>query len=130
MSYEIMTEDQEGTAVATNTGWSDFCEWAETLDLENYFEVRHLAEHGFEKDLKELAEEIDEGLEEFPPDVKGVEDTARGIIAFINENPDAEMVMVTNGVVNADEDEDSDDDDDVDEDDDDYDDADYEETGR
>ncbi len=117
MSYEIMTEDKEATSVATNTGWSDFCEWGESLDLENYFEVHHLVEHGWEKDLKELAEEIDEGLEEFPPDVKGVEDTARGIITFINENTEAEMVMVTNGVVNADDDE-SDDDEDSDIDDD------------
>jgi hypothetical protein len=96
MSQIIINEHDEQNQVATNLGWSEFCEWAETLDLNKYFEVQHLVLHGWERDLTELADELEQAIEENPLS-DNVSRTAKAIIDFIHKHK-SEIVMITNGV--------------------------------
>ena len=102
MSQYISDENGEQDQVASNLGWSLFCEWAETLDPIKFLEVRHLCEQGWEQDLDDLAEQLQEGIETegVSPDII---DIAEGIIAFIDDGEvdDREIVMITNGIEDA-----------------------------
>ena|SRR5208282_3778901 len=99
MSQYISDENGEQDQVASNLGWSLFCEWAETLDPVKFLEVRHLCEQGWEQDPEDVAEQLQEAveIEGTTPDII---DTAERIIAFIDdeEAEDRELIMITNGI--------------------------------
>ncbi len=106
-----MTEDEEGVQVGTSQGWPQFCEWVDNLpdgdpdddegDEEPFGELKAFCEEGDAYDLANLADELREALKEDPPD-EDVRSTARGVLAFLAANDGAEMVMVVNGMVDAD----------------------------
>lgn len=102
MSYQAILDDDESIQVASNEGWYRFTDWVGTLDSAAYPELAHLAQYGWEQDLGDLAEQIEEALEASPPDddVAGV---ARGLLEFLDAHEDAEALVVTQGVGGGDE---------------------------
>lgn len=95
MSYDIVNEHGDGDQVATITGWSDFCDWADTLDIDKYPEIKHFCVQGWERDLDELRDQLEEASKVAGVSVDIVS-TASGIIDFINNHP-SEIVMIGNG---------------------------------
>lgn len=109
MSQYLTTEDQELTQVASNLGWSDFCDWAKSNDGEEFAELVAFVEDGDAYDLANLANEIRSAMSANPPE-SSVRDTIKGILSFLAANDGAEMVMVTNGVTAGDDDNEDDED--------------------
>lgn len=110
MSQYFSTEEMDLVQVASNQGYADFCDWVRSLDAEKYDELTALVEEGDAYDLGYLAGQMRDALNESPPSADVVS-TVEGMITFLLDNEDAEMVMVTNGMT-ADGDEDDGDDDD------------------
>jgi hypothetical protein len=108
MTLHALVDDVDYGQVATVKGWSDFFDWA---DLQKYHELAHIVHHGYATRLLELAECIDSALEESPapPDVESV---ARGIEEICRANPDADILIISDGVGDSTDDDDDDDDDD------------------
>lgn len=110
MSQYISTEREELQQVASNLGWSEFCEWVDTLDLEDYPALHHLRQHGFDNDPDELLGDVEDAIAEGSPsdDIRSV---AQGIADFLHEHQDAGIILVSNGMTSDGEDEDEEEDD-------------------
>jgi hypothetical protein len=97
MSYEIMTEDEEGIPIGTSQGWPDFCDWAVKTGEDNYPELVAFADEGITYAHKDLATELKAALKEEPPK-DDVAATARDVLKFVEGHADAELIMVVNGL--------------------------------
>lgn len=96
-------ENGEGVQVASNTGWSEFCEWVDTTDVEDYPSLHHLTTFGFGNDPADLAEDIQVALDEDDPEDDDVKSVATGLIKALAAMKDAEIVIVSNGMTTGDE---------------------------
>ena len=110
MSLYAEVDDEDFGQVATIKGWSDLIDWADSLD---YPELAHLAEHGFSEKLSTLADEIGAAITESNPR-PDIETTARGIEEICRANPDAKILVVTDGTDDDFDEEDDEDDDEFD----------------
>ena len=97
MSQYVSDEKGEGVQVATNLGWSEFSEWALACSVDDYPWLHHLVTFGFANESGDLAAEIRHALENSSPaaDVKSVAD---GLIKYLEAVPDAEIVLISNGM--------------------------------
>lgn len=92
MSMEAIIDDEPMDQVATNTGWFEFCDWADAqTDCEA---LRHLSFYGHTQRLKQLTDEIDVALAKSPPD-PDVESVARGLQEIVRARPNGEVLIVT-----------------------------------
>lgn len=100
-TYAQFDEDGEQYQIASNTGWSEFGDWCESLDVEQFPNIVQLFEHGATEDLPALAEEMPKALEANPPDDKtaGVADN---LLQALRANEGAGVILITNGVSPAD----------------------------
>lgn len=105
MSQYVSTEEEEMVQVASNRGWSDFCDWGRSLAVEDAPSVHHLIEHGYDNDPDMLLEEIEAAIAAKAP-ADDVRSTAQGLIDFLHEHQDAEIILISNGMTS---DEDGDD---------------------
>ena len=101
MSQYVTDENHQGVQVASNLGWSNFCDWVDSTDMEDYPWLHHLAQFGFANEATDLADEIEEAAEENPPD-EDTEDVAAGLVEFCRSVPDAEIILVNNGITSND----------------------------
>ena len=83
--------------VASNSGWSEFCEWVETTDMEDYPSLHHLVEFGFDNDPEDLRDDIEDAIREHPPD-PDVVSVAEGLVDFLDDQLEAEIIIVSNGM--------------------------------
>lgn len=96
MSYyaELDNADKTGGDVATMQGWSVFCQWIESLDLD-LPQLRQLASFGWSQNLDgleaDLKSAIDDGADADNADV------ANGLLAMLAAKADAEVICVTDG---------------------------------
>lgn len=98
MTLKAIVDDKDCGRVATTLGWSDFFDWA---DAQPYFQLAHLVYHGYATQLKTLAMEIDQAIEESNPPV-GVKEVARGIEQICRANPRGKILMVTDEIEHGD----------------------------
>lgn len=103
MSQYISDEHGNQGQVATNSGWSEFCEWVAKLDAVKFLEVRHLCEQGWEQDLDDLAVEVQEAIDDLEPSADII-DIGESIVGFLDDGEDRELVMITNGIDDEDDD--------------------------
>lgn|GEM_PF-5584957 len=97
MSIYVALDSEIGPQIASNRGWSDFIAWAVTLDLTKFYKVVQFAEHGLTEDLAELAENIESAIADGKSPA-GVAVIGQNIIDAIRDNPEAGVIMVTNGI--------------------------------
>jgi hypothetical protein len=97
MSQYATNQDSEGIQVASNQGWSDLCDWVRDLPVEDYPALHHLVEHGNDSDPEDLRDDIEDALENSPPDAD-VASTAEGLIGFLDSQLDAEIIIISNGM--------------------------------
>lgn len=105
MSQYVSTENEEMVQVASNLGWSDLCDWARRFPVETHASLHHLIAFGYENDAAMLAGELRAALAEAPP-TPDVRDTALGLIDFLADHPDAEIIIVGDGLTTGDDDDD------------------------
>jgi len=87
-----------GPRVATNHGWSEFCDWVRFKG--RWPAVLHLTEHGWSEDLVRLEYDLRLGLRSQPPD----DDTLRVVANLLNvlkNRGNATVLTVTLGLVPA-----------------------------
>lgn len=83
--------------LATLAGWGDFCRYVDTLPADDFGQLVHLVEHGWCQQLAALTVEIERALAQVPPAAPDVAKTARGLLALLQNRPDAATVA---GIVN------------------------------
>ena len=103
MGYMAYILDRDGhTApagdVASGGGYAFFCDWVDGLDETGvYRELVHLREHGCATKLDELAKALRQGLQEEQPE-DDVASTCNELLGILGNNPDADMLIVSDGV--------------------------------
>ncbi len=104
MSVYASLDENEPAQIASNTGWSDVCEWIDTQDAENYPETAHLRDYGWSQETKKVAEELLAMVEDDEPTVDGVRDVVDTLMKLIGDASDAEVIEINNGMVESDDD--------------------------
>jgi len=97
MAYEAVLDNDESIHYATNRGVADVREWVKSLPAKPFAALRTLVTEGVSRDVDELPELFEEALEEMPPD-PSIETTVRGLVKFLKSNPDANELIISNGV--------------------------------
>lgn len=97
MSQSISTENEEMVQIASNQGWSDFCDWVQELSIDKYPSLHHLVAFGYDNDADDLANELDLALDEEDAE-EDIVSTIEGMIDFLEQHDDAEIIIVGNGV--------------------------------
>lgn len=92
--YAQFDEDGNQYQIASNLGWSQFGDWVDTLDAEKYPALVQLWEHGNTGDLEALRSQLDSALIDSPPH-QDVIDSAELLLAALNKNTEAEVLLVT-----------------------------------
>lgn len=94
MSYYAQFDNGGGNDVATNSGWLDFSNWVE--ELEGADELRHLTDYGWSEHLDDVAAELESAIEAGDP-APDVASTAQGLLGQLQQNHDADVLVVTDG---------------------------------
>lgn len=95
--YAQFDDDGPQMQIASNTGWSDFGAWIESLDVGAFPELISLWEYGQSNNIMQLGKEIANALAAHL--LKGtVSSTAQVITAALAGNMTAEAVYVTSGM--------------------------------
>jgi hypothetical protein len=97
MSQYVLNQDEEGIQIASNSGWSDFCDWARDLPIDDYPSLHHLVEHGFDNDPEDLRDDIEDALQEHAPE-PDIVSTAEGLVDFLDGQLEAEIIIISNGM--------------------------------
>lgn len=95
MSIYAQFDDGEQKHLASNLGWSEFCQWAESLDSEQFPEVLHLSQHGWEQELESLIQQLEQSPE---PESENVGSTRESLIAILSGRGTADVLLVTDGM--------------------------------
>ncbi len=82
--------------VASNSGWSEFGDWVETLS--GYTRLAALWSDGSCEDIAGLRDELEHVLENQPPPDKDVHSVVDGLIHAIDAGGKADIVLITAGV--------------------------------
>lgn len=89
MSYEVTfnySKDDEAThQIASSRGWPEFAEWVDGLDEFDYPNLHALTDQGWCNRTDDVADEIEEALDEVPPVRRSVEKTARQILELFDD---------------------------------------------
>lgn len=94
-TYAQFDSDGDQRQIASNLGWSEFGDWCENLDHEEYPSLVQLWEHGQSNDIATLTKELQKAIDDESPnaDVKG---SAELLLDALNANKDASAVYITN----------------------------------
>lgn len=96
MSIYAQAEENQ-SQIASNSGWSEFGNWTDGLDVNRYGAIVALWEHGIWEDLATLNKQLRMAQQSEPPseDVQKIIDE---IIEFIEGE---EFILITNGMSRA-----------------------------
>ena len=94
--YAQFDKDGESIQLATNTGWSEFGDWVETL--KDCPRTSKLWDGGECEDIAGLRAEMERQLSDAPPENPDVESVAHQVIHAIDAGGKAEILLITAGV--------------------------------
>ena len=97
MTLSATLDQEDAGQVATISGWSDVGQWVDGLDHEKYPEPVHLYEHGWSQHLTVLEKQLQQAVQEKPPDA----DTAsvlKGLLNVLANRGAAAVLTVGDGV--------------------------------
>jgi hypothetical protein len=97
MGLYLNTDSQEQIELAANEGWSEVGKWIDSLDAENYPDLVHLWEHGWAEPVSALIDQIQQALQEKPPQSEALKTAAELLQSLSTLAPDG-AVVVTNGI--------------------------------
>lgn len=88
--------DQPSEYIATNRGYVDLCDWADTLDQEKYSRFVGLLKDGWDDELDLTIDDLKEAIKECPPP-GDVAHTADVLLAALVKHEDTKVVVLTDG---------------------------------
>lgn len=94
--YAQFDKDGECVQLASNTGWSEFGNWVETLN--GCPRVAKLWHSGECEEIPELRAELEEAIQDYPPPDKDVESVAHQVIHAIDAGGKPAIMLITAGV--------------------------------
>lgn len=97
MSIYAVSDDDELVQIASNSGWSQFGDWAETLDAKEFPAIVGLWEHGIYEPALQLESEMKGAQERMEP----IEDVVGIIEELLTVCRGATFVLITNGMTNT-----------------------------
>lgn len=92
--YAQFDEDGNQYQFASNTGWSEFGSWIESLDKSKYPALADLWEYGSTQDIQGVTDQIDSALRDSPPS-KNVESSAELLLSGLCQNENAHTLLIT-----------------------------------
>ena len=95
--YAQFDEDGSQEQIASNRGWSEFGDWVETLNANDFPTLAALWEHGATSDIRGLTSEVAKAVKSAPPS-KDVKTIAKFLLSALRGNAKAGCVLVTNGM--------------------------------
>jgi hypothetical protein len=101
MSEYVSTTEQEMIQVATTSGWGDFCDWVRETDVDDFPWLHSLVTFGFANDAAMLSDEIEGAIRKGKPS-NDVKDVATGLLEFLGDHQDAEIIVISNGMTSDD----------------------------
>lgn len=103
MSVYLNIDGEDGEQLASNKGWSDFCEWVEGLDVDAFPELSILRDHGWTQEIPAMLAELDKAVAESPPsdEVPGLAATIKALRDACASNKDAEVFTIGDGFAAA-----------------------------
>lgn len=107
MSVYASLDGGEPTQVASNLGWSEFCDWVDGLDVDGADAVVHLREYAWSDDLAAMYSQLTDSLKADKPDAD-VESVATTILDMIDDTADDGVLTINDGMVNEGGEEDAD----------------------
>ena len=97
MSIYASFDNENQEQVASNTGWSQFGNWVETLDANLFDQLIVLWEHGWSQEVPTLATELAFALHSVPPQEATISATGQLLLAALKHNQEAEAVFIGDG---------------------------------
>lgn len=98
MSIYLSPDDSAGEQVASNQGWTDFGDWLETIDEEEYPDLIHLWEHGWSEPVLEVVRQLKEAATSMAPDDETVRQTIGMMLGAMASMDNGGPVIATNGL--------------------------------
>jgi hypothetical protein len=99
VSYYLVIGGEEQQQLASIQGWSDFKDWAEDIDLEQFWEIAELAANGVSEDLPKLEEQLQQARNDSEPESLSVTNTLDNLINLLSTRPaGAASAFVTDGL--------------------------------
>ena len=92
MSRYASFDDGSQQQIATNSGWGSFIQWSDGLEVEQFPELIHLAEHGWSQNLGKVVEELRKAKSSEDADTEHV---VKGLIELLSGRDGA--MVVTDG---------------------------------
>lgn len=97
MSLSI-TWDSGSRPLATNSGWSAFGRWVDSLDAGIYKRVVQFWEHGHVGDVAEFVQQLEGAILAVPPEDQSVLATTRGLLESARTAGDTDHLFVDSGL--------------------------------
>jgi hypothetical protein len=82
----------------TTAGWQLYCDWAETLPVEEFEQMVQMQEHGYINELDAMEKQLSLALKEKRPKSKATREVAQNLLVVLRERSDAEVFGVTGEV--------------------------------
>lgn len=100
MSYYLVVGGERWTQVASIGGWKDYRKAVESLDADEFGQVRHLVEHGWSQKLPELERQL-AAVSSKDPDVESIN---RALLDAVKARaPSAASAVLTDGLTSKDD---------------------------
>ena len=90
--YIQINDDKEPAELSSNSGWSQFIDWSESLDANEYPEIAKLANDGATKNPQMLADQIEHALKNASP-IPDVGRIAETIFSYLDGESGAATVI-------------------------------------
>ena len=101
MAYSAIIGGVDQFPLVSITGWNDAKAWIDTLDVDQFESLVHLAEYGWTENLAELRGQILAALKASPPDDSTVADTMAGLAKTLAGKTES-SIFVSDGTMTDD----------------------------
>jgi len=88
--YILLGKDEEGPEIASNTGWTQFLEWVESLDADEYPALADFSTTGTTEQAQLVCDQTEAAIEDLPP-IPDVEPIARNLIEYLDGESEASI---------------------------------------
>jgi hypothetical protein len=100
MSIYAQFDNGEQRQFASNKGWSDVIAWGESLSVDQFPEIAHLCDHGYEQQLYALEAQLSTAVAASPPP-EDVVATINNLLDALALRGDADALFITDGMTSA-----------------------------
>lgn len=101
MGYYVVIDGVYTQPLATFRGWADFKLWICGFEDKEFFHTKHLIDHGWDQELPQMLEDLQEMLRHNPP--AHIASTIKDLVHTIKSGPkNPDVIVLTDGSVEDD----------------------------